>query len=130
MCKNKSLYICVSARVCVCVCLSFSTLLVPFHLEVRGQQSNQSRLPSAPLPASTCPLCVCLFLRMCVVPPELSVSKCAHDCGVMACMCSDLCSCVCVFSPRAIVAPMSTGIPHQRAGMLEVSGSSKPAGNH
>lgn len=106
----------VGMRACVCkierafvyVCLSVFVLLnppVPFHLEVRGQQSNQSQLPSAPRLDTSCvrlPVCVCCspysypFLK---VPTSLCV--CWHVCDSL-----DLCSCMCmcVFSPPAIFA--------------------------
>lgn len=78
-CKTLEGDVCVKRqRECLCVCV-FVLLnpLVPFHLEVRGQHSNQSQLPSAPHLDT---FCMCLRVCVCVFPLQLSISKTVHDC--------------------------------------------------
>lgn len=94
---------CVCGYVCVFVLLNPA---VPFHPEVRGQQSNQSQLPSVPPPRHV--RCVCLFMCVCFCPysyPFLKVSM-----TVCVCLwwrvydCLNLCVCA-LPCPPARVAP-------------------------
>lgn len=98
--KKESLYICVSAQKCVFLSQPFWYLFTLRSKVNRAIKAGFHLLCSSPRHVP----CVSRCFPVCVVPLELSISKCVHDCGAKACMCLNLSSCMCVL-------PLSNSCP-------------------